>query len=294
MPSSLYALLQNMRPRQWSKNAFVFAGIVFDQKLFDFDSLLRVVTAFFLLCLTASSIYLINDLVDVEKDRQHPTKKNRPIASGRLPVPMAIGAAIILPTVALLVALSFSVNLALVLVAYFVLHVAYSFWLKEVVIIDVFAIAAGFVLRLVAGVVVINVAQFSPWLYIVMGLLSLFLAIGKRRQELVTLGEKATSTRAIFRYYNLNMLNDMLKMTMTSTAIAYSLYAIEAETVLASRPDYMLLTVPFIYYALFRYLYVIDVKGHGGDPTELLFEDRHLQAVIAAWGFAIILLLYGV
>jgi 4-hydroxybenzoate polyprenyltransferase len=293
MAASLYALLQNMRPRQWSKNAFVFAGIVFDQKLLDLEPLGRVLAAFGLLCLMASSIYLINDLVDLEKDRQHPTKKNRPLASGRLPVRLALFAALLLPTTALGLSLLVSPGLTMVLVAYFILHVAYSFWLKDIVIMDVFAIAGGFVLRLVAGVVVINVEQFSPWLYIVMGLLSLFLAIGKRRQELVTLGEKATTTRTIFRYYNLTMLNDMLKMTMTSTAIAYSLYAIEAETVLATRPELMLLTVPFIYYGLFRYLYVIDVKGHGGDPTELLFEDRHLQAVIAAWGALIVVLLYG-
>jgi 4-hydroxybenzoate polyprenyltransferase len=293
MLSIVRALLENMRPKQWAKNAFVFAGIVFDQKLDERDPLLRVVVAFILLCLSASCIYLINDLVDLEKDRQHPKKKNRPIASGRLPVPVAIAGAVIFPVIALGVAVSYSLELAAVLVLYIGLHIVYSFYLKSLVIIDVFAIAAGFILRVVAGVVVIEVERFSPWLYVCAGLLSLFLAIGKRRQELVMLGENAVNTRQIFKHYNLNMLNDMLRMTIASAAIAYTLYAIEAETLLA-KPEYMLMTVPFVYYGLFRYIYVIDVKNHGGDPTEVLFEDHALQVGIAAWGLLVVVLLYFV
>jgi 4-hydroxybenzoate polyprenyltransferase len=287
------ALLENMRPKQWAKNAFVFGGIVFDQKLDESDPLLRVIVAFLLLCLAASTIYLINDLVDLEKDRQHPKKKNRPIASGRLPVQIAVAAALIFPIIALGIALSYSPELAAVLVAYLLLHIVYSFYLKQIVIIDVFAIAAGFILRVLAGVVVIEVEQFSPWLYVCAGLLSLFLAIGKRRQELVMMGDNAINTRKIFEHYNLDLLNDMLRMTIASVAVAYTLYATEAETILA-KPEYMLLTVPFIYYGLFRYLYVIYIKNHGGDPTDVLFEDRSLQLDIALWGMLVISLLYFV
>ena len=172
------ALLQAMRPRQWAKNIFIFVGIVFDQSLFQPDAFLRVTLGFVLLCMTASTIYLINDIVDVERDRLHPKKKFRPIASGALPINIARTAAIILPVVALTGAYFLSPPLALVLVIYLILHITYSFYLKRVIILDIFAIAAGFVLRVVAGVVVISVQNFSPWLYTFMGLLSLFLAVG--------------------------------------------------------------------------------------------------------------------
>jgi len=289
----LFALLQSMRPRQWLKNGLVFTGIIFDQQLTENDSLLRVMAAFVLLSLAASTVYLVNDLVDIQKDRQHPKKKNRAIAAGRLPLGVARGAALFFPLVALAGGWLLSQKLALVLLLYLLLHVVYSFYLKNVVIIDVFAIAGGFILRVIAGVVVIEVEQFSPWLYVCAGLLSLFMAVGKRRQELVTLGEKATTTRTIFKDYNLPLLNDMLRLTLTSTAIAYTLYATEAETLLV-RTEYMLMTVPFVYYALLRYLYVIYVKEHGGDPTELIFEDRPLQAAFLMWGLMIVTLLYVV
>lgn len=288
----LLALLENMRPKQWTKNAFVFAGLVFDQKLLDAPSFGRVMLTFGLLCATASAIYLINDIVDVEKDRQHPKKKNRPIASGRLPMGMAWGAAALLMGGALFVSLLLSWLLTLVLLVYIVIHILYSYWLKNIVIIDVFAIAAGFILRVLAGVVVIEVEQFSPWLYVCMGLLALFLAVGKRRNELLTLGEaKATTTRQIFKEYNLPLLDDMLRLTIASAAIAYTLYVTEADTTFFDT-ELRLLTIPFVYYGLFRYLYVIYVQEHGGDPTEILFEDRPLQANLGLWGLLVIALLY--
>lgn len=286
-----YALLKNMRPRQWTKNGFVFAGIVFDQQLDDREPLLRVLAAFVLLCLIASTIYLVNDLADLEKDRQHPKKKFRPLASGRLPIPAAVAAATIYPVVAIGAALTFSMELAGVLVVYLALHVFYSYVLKHIAIIDVFAIAAGFVLRVIAGVVVIEVEQFSPWLYVMAGLVALFLAVGKRRQELLQMGENATNTRAIFEEYNLPLLDDMLRLTMTSTAVAFTLYVIEAETMLIDT-EYRLLTVPFVYYGLFRYLHVLYVKNHGGDPTEVIYEDRPLQIALVLGVALVIALLY--
>ena len=286
------ALLETMRPRQWAKNMFVFAGIVFDQQLLVWPSLLRVLVAFVLLCLTASSIYLINDLVDIEKDRQHPTKRNRPIPSGRLPLSVAWIAALVLPVFSLGVAFYVSRGLAVVLVLYLVIHILYSFYLKNIVLVDIFAISAGFVLRVIAGVAVIQVQAFSPWLYMCMGLLSLFLAIGKRRQEYLQLGEDAAKIRPSFAHYNIKLLDDMLRLVITATAIAYTLYATESETVLVSQP-LMLLTVPFVYYALFRYLYVIHVKGDGGDPTDVLYTDRPLQVSIVLWGAMVVAFLYA-
>lgn len=282
-----------MRPRQWAKNIFVFVGIVFDQSLLDLTALARVSAAFVLLCLTASTIYLINDIVDVERDRLHPKKRFRPIASGALPISVARVAASILPVVALGLAYLLSPALAVVLVGYLALHIVYSFYLKRVIILDIFAIAAGFVLRVVAGIVVIDVQNFSPWLYAFMGLLSLFLAVGKRRQELKLLGDDAAKVRDSYKLYNLAFLDDLLRLCFISTGIMYTLYAVEAETALVP-PPFMLLTVPFVYYALFRYLFLIHVEEKGGDPTEVLYEDRPLQLSIVAWGLVVLLLLYYV
>ncbi len=290
--NQIQALFQAMRPRQWAKNMFVFAGIVFDQQLLVPGSLLRVVAAFVLLSLTASTIYIINDIVDVEKDRMHPTKRFRPIASGALSFSTARIAAAIFPIIALGSSFALSPWLTLVLVVYLVQHILYSFYLKNMVILDIFAISAGFILRVVAGVVVISVTAFSPWLYMCMGLLSLFLAIGKRRQEFLELGDDAEAIRPVFAHYNRPLLDDMLRLVITATAIAYTLYATEAETVLIA-PSLMLLTVPFVYYALFRYLYLIHVEDLGGDPTDVLYSDRPLQISIMLWGVVVVTLLYG-
>ncbi len=285
------ALLENMRPRQWAKNGFIFAGILFDGQLLMWASMSRVLLGFVLLSLTASTIYLINDLVDIEKDRLHPKKRNRPLPSGRLPKPIGIGAAAVFPIIALGVGYVLSPAFAGVLILYLTLHIVYSFYLKNVVLLDIFAIAAGFVLRVMAGVVVIDVSQFSPWLYACAGLLSLFLAIGKRRQEMLELGDDAANIRGVFNDYSLPLLDDLIRMIVACTAIAYTLYATEAETIVMN-PQLMLLTVPFIYYALFRYLFVIHRKGLGGDPTEVLYVDRPLQISITLWILTVIVLLY--
>lgn len=296
IPPSVRGLIRTMRPKQWSKNAFVFVAILFDRQLDDFEALQRVVFAFFAFSLVASAVYLMNDLVDIERDRAHPKKKHRPLPSGQLPIRMAVIATLILPTVSIGVSFLISQELALVLLAYFVLQIAYSFQLKNVVLVDVFCIAAGFVLRTIAGIVVITVTNFSPWLYICVGLLALFLAIGKRRQELVLLQESVddvTKVRDTYKGYNMPLLDDMLRMVVTSAAIAYTLYATEAETILLETdPEYMLLTVPFVYMGLFRYMYIIHRLGKGGDPTEVLFEDRPLQITLGLWLVTIFALLY--
>lgn len=289
---ALIGLIRTMRPRQWTKNLIVFAGIVFDGQLFCPDSLARVIAAFFLLCLISGSIYIVNDLVDIESDRQHPTKRKRPLPSGQLPITVARIAAVLLPLVTIGVAALLSQGFALVLVGYLVLHLAYSFILKDIVILDVLAVMAGFVLRVAAGTVVIQVARFSPWLYACIALLSLFLIIGKRRQELLQLAERAGDIRVSLKQYNLPLLDDMLRMVMTGILIAYLLYAIEEPSVLLAGTNLALLTVPFVLYGVFRYLYLLHVKNVGDAPEEVLLKDRPLQIAIGLWGLTFVAILY--
>ncbi|HEX3053439.1 MAG TPA: decaprenyl-phosphate phosphoribosyltransferase [Aggregatilineaceae bacterium] len=290
LPAPVRGLIRTMRPRQWTKNGFVFVGILFDQQFFELEPFARVLAAFLLLCLTASTIYIINDLVDIDRDRLHPKKRNRPLPSGQLPIAWAKVAAVIFPLIALTLSL-YSLPLTAVLMGYLALHIAYSFWLKNIVIIDVFAIAAGFVLRLVAGVVVIDITNFSPWLYVCMGLLALFLAVGKRRQELLLLEGAAQDHRTTYKDYNLPLLDDMLQMVMTGAVLTYILYTIEAETV-RSNGHRMLLTIPFVLYGMFRYMYLIHVKGEGSAPDELLFKDLPLLSTVLLCGLAVGIILY--
>jgi 4-hydroxybenzoate polyprenyltransferase len=291
LPAPVRGLIRTMRPTQWPKNGFVFAGILFDKQLLEAEALARVLVTFVLLCLSASSIYIINDLVDIERDRLHPKKRSRALPSGQLPIRWAVVAAITLPVIALAVSLFLGTTLTAVLTGYLVLHIAYSFWLKNVVIIDVFAIAAGFILRLVAGIVVIDVSNFSPWLYVCAGLLALFLAIGKRRQELILMAEDAADYRATYKDYNMALLDDMLRMVTTGSVLTYMLYTIEAETI-RSNGHRMMLTIPFVVYGVFRYLFLIHVRGKGSAPDELLFEDIPLLGTVVLYAAVAGVLLY--
>ena len=288
----LTSIIRAMRPRQWTKNGIVYAGIVFDGQLFVLASFLQVTLSFVLLCLISSAIYIINDLVDIESDRQHPKKRFRAIASGALPIPVARVAAFVLVIVSIGGALLFSPFLAVVLLAYLLLHLLYSWRLKHMVILDILSVAAGFVLRVLAGIVVVQVQAFSPWLYACTALLALFLIIGKRRQELIELGEAAGGIRVTLDSYNLPLLDDMLRMVTTSTLIAYLLYTIEAPSVLLAGTKLALLTVPFVLYALWRYLYLIHVEGEGSAPDEVLLRDRPLQISILLWGLTFVAILY--
>jgi len=291
LPEPVRGLIVTMRPIQWSKNGFVFAGLLFDQQLTKPEPLARVLATFVLLCLAASAIYLVNDLVDIERDRLHPRKRQRPLPSGQVPQSWAVAAAVVLPAIALLGSLLLTWKLTAVLLAYLALHLAYSFFLKNVVLLDVFAIAAGFILRVVAGIVVIHVARFSPWLYVCAGLLALFLAIGKRRQELLLLAENAGDVRATYKDYNMPLLDDMLRMVTTGSVLTYMLYTIEAPTIRTNGHN-MMLTIPFVIYGIFRYLYLIHVRGEGSAPDELLFEDVPLLATVVLWVGAVGLVLY--
>jgi 4-hydroxybenzoate polyprenyltransferase len=288
----LFALFRTMRPRQWTKNAFVYAGIVFDGQLFNADSFIRVTAAFLLLCLISGSVYIINDLVDIERDRQHPKKRLRPLPSGALPIRLAIGAAIVLPILTTILALALSRGLGIILLTYLVINLLYSFFLKHIVIVDVLTVTACYVLRVAAGVAVIAVQAFSPWLYSCMALLALFLIVGKRRGELLELKDKAGSVRASLQQYNLALLDDMLRFVMMGTFITYLLYTIERPSILLAGNNLTLLTVPFVLYGLFRYLYLIHVKGEGSAPDEVLLRDRPLQAAILLWGLTFVVILY--
>jgi 4-hydroxybenzoate polyprenyltransferase len=282
-----------MRPRQWPKNIlFVFPALVFDGQLFNPDSFLRVAAAALLLTVVSGTVYIINDLVDVEKDRQHPKKRFRPIPAGELPVPAAILAAVVLPSITMVAAVALSVPLALVLALYLTLQLGYSFHLKHVPIIDVLVVTSGFVMRVIAGVAVIGVQNFSPWLYACTGLLALFLVVGKRRQELITLGEDAAKTRPIFEHYNLALLDEMLRFVITSTFMTYLLYTIEVNITPIKDVNLLLFTVPPVLYGLMRYMYLIHIKGEGAAPEEVLLTDRPVQITILVWIVIVVSVIY--
>ena len=286
----LTALFKTMRPRQWTKNVFIFAALVFDKQLFDVDSFLRTLAGFALFCLISSSVYIFNDLADVEADRQHPEKKNRPIASGKLSVSAAWVAGIVLVIITFVLAWLLSPGFELVIMAYFVINLAYSKWLKHIAILDVLIISLGFVLRVGAGVTLIDVERFSPWLYIVMFLLSLFLGFGKRRAELALLAHGAGSHRKVLDGYTLPLLDQYIMIVSGTTIVAYSLYTFSAPNVPENHS--MMLTIPFMVYAIFRYLYLIEVKHAGGTPEEVLLSDRPFQASMLLWAITVIVIFY--
>ncbi len=290
---ALLALIRTMRPKQWTKNViFVFPAVIFDGKLFDFAAFTSVAYACLLLCLIAGAVYILNDFVDIESDRQHPKKRHRPLPSGQLPLNVARIALLVIPITTLALAYIFNWRLAVILTVYALIQIAYSFYLKHIVLVDILTVTAGFVLRVAAGVVVIEVTNFSPWLYVCTGLLALFLAIGKRRQELLLLGETAPQVRRIFRYYNVQLLDEMLRVVTTSTFIAYTLYTIETPSPILAQTNMALATVPFVLYGLFRYLYLIYVKNELAAPDEVLLKDRPLQIDIALFGLAFVFILY--
>lgn len=294
--STLTALLRTMRPKQWlTKNIFIFAAVVFDSKLFVpgpfFERPLgRTLIGFALLCLISSTIYIINDIADVEADRRHPKKKHRPIPSGQLPIPIAWGAAIAIGLFTLAASFALNATFGWIIVIYAVINLAYSFRLKHIVIVDVLIVAAGFVLRVAAGVALVNVVRFSPWLYMCMALLALFLGFAKRRQEIVLLNDGAIGSRAILEEYNLAFLDGMLNVVMACTVIAYSLYTFLAEGLPPNHT--MMLTIPFVLYGIFRYLYLVHVRGEIAPPDEVALKDRPLQIDLALWALCVLVILY--
>jgi 4-hydroxybenzoate polyprenyltransferase len=283
-------LLRTMRPKQYTKNIFVWAALLFDRKLFEPGPLARTLIAFVLFCLISGAVYIINDLMDIEKDRQHPTKANRPLASGALTPRVAQVAALIIILVCLPVTLWMDRGLLPILYGYLLMMIAYSLWLKHIVIVDVLTISAGFVLRVAAGVVVVEADNFSPWIYVCMTLLALFLALGKRRQEIVLMKGSSGTTRSILAEYNVRFLDEMLSLVISTTTMAYSLYTFSAPNL---PPDHtMMLTIPFVLYGLFRYLYLVHVKGETDPPDVVVLKDRPLQIDVALFGLVVLVLFY--
>ena len=286
----LKALLKTMRPRQWTKNAFVFAALVFDEKLFNPTAFFRTALGFVLFCLISSATYIVNDLIDLEADRQHPEKRFRPIPSGQLPIPAAIAAAILLTLLSIGLGFWLSLPFGAVVLAYFLLMLAYSKWLKHIPILDVLIISAGFVLRVHSGVTLIHVERFSPWMYVVMTLLALYLGFGKRRAELALLASNANVHRRVLDGYTIPLLDQFIIIVSGTTIVAYSLYTFFAPNLPENHA--MMLTIPFVLYSIFRYLYLIQVKHSGGAPEEVLLSDRPLQVAILLWGLAVLAVFY--
>lgn len=279
-----------MRPKQWVKNIFVVAAVVFDRQLTNIHSIGVTLLAVLLFCIVSGLVYIINDLADVEADRQHPVKQNRPLASGALSKNWAIGAAVILGLVAFPAGFLLNRQFGLVISGYFLLMLAYSLWLKNIPLVDVMIIAIGFVLRVAGGQVIIVTERFSPWLYVATTFLALFIGIGKRRSELELLDAEAVNHRRVLDGYTLELLDQMLVIVLSTTMMTYCLYTFTSAENLGNYS--MLLTIPFVIYALFRYLYLLRVKHIGGAPEVVVLTDRPMLTAIALWALTVLLILY--
>jgi len=289
--TNLRGLWKTMRPQQWTKNVIIYAALVFDGKLLQPDLFWRTTLIAVCFSLLSSSVYILNDLVDIENDRQHPRKSLRPLPSGQLNPRFALVAAVILAVASLGVGFWVETWAGAVLAFYVAQNIAYSFYLKNVVIIDVLVLSLGFLLRVIAGSLVVDVERFSPWLYVCVFLLALFLGFGKRRHEITLLEGEAHNHRASLGQYNLPLLDQLIGMVTTSTLVAYTLYSFEATTALAGNGR-MLLSVPFVFYFLARYLYLIHVRKLGGAPDELLLKDKPLLINTALWAASVVILIY--
>ena len=285
------ALLVSLRPGQWTKNLILFAGLIFGRQLTEPLELGRAVAAFAVFCGLSGVVYLINDVIDRESDRRHPLKARRPIAAGVLSPRLAVVVAAFLTLVALATAFWLGTLFGLVSIGYVALLAAYSFWLKHVVIMDVLTIAIGFVLRAVAGAVVVDV-RISQWLLVCTVLLALFLALSKRRHEIVLLADGAVEHRRILGEYSPYLLDQMIGVVTASTLIAYIFYTINPETVQKFGTELLGITIPFPLYGIFRYLYLVHRKEGGGSPAEMLLTDRPLLVCVALWVALVVLIIY--
>jgi 4-hydroxybenzoate polyprenyltransferase len=280
-----------LRPMQWSKNTVVFGALIFSKHLFDPHGLALVTGAFLAFCAIASGAYVMNDLRDCERDRQHPLKALRPLPSGRVTRGTAVVLAVLLMATGLTGAALLNLGFAVLAFLYLALQVAYTFWLKEVVILDVMAIAAGFVIRAAAGGVVIDV-PVSPWLIICTFLLMLFLGFSKRRHELILLEGRATDHRTSLREYSPYFLDQMIAVVTASTVVAYAIYTVSPEVREKLGTDKLYLTIPFVLFGIFRYLYLVHQREEGGNPTQLLLTDQPLLVDVLLWVASAALLLY--
>ncbi len=282
-------LLRTMRPKQWIKNLLVYAGVVFDRHLLELRPMVYATLAFIIFCGISSAVYLLNDLVDVEKDRQHPRKRFRPLASGKLKKEYAIIMMVLLVAGGIPAAFVLQPAFGGIVLLYFVIQIAYCFYLKNVVIIDVFTLSSGFVLRAVAGALVIQV-EVSPWLLVCTMLGALFIGLAKRRNELILLAEGASEHRQILKEYSSELVQEMISVVTSAVVVAYSLYTITYEKL--PKNHLMALTIPFVLYGIFRYLYLVYRKDEGGSPEELLLKDIPLLSCALLWATASVAILY--
>ena len=292
----LIQLLKTMRPRQWTKNLIIYIPFAFTLREYwrpfsreMWDLLEKATFGFVLFCIISGVIYLINDLVDLEKDRLHPKKRFRPLASGALSPMVARSAIIVLLLVAVPASFALELWFGIVAMIYLVLMLLYSYVLKNIVILDVFTLAAGLVLRALAGAAAIHVPA-SPWLYVCTALLALFIGFAKRRHELVLLEDNATQHRLILKEYTPEVLDQMISVTTASFVMAYSLYTFSAKNLPPNNA--MMLTIPFALFIIFRLLYLIHIKGEGGSPEEMLLRDGWLLGAVFLWGVSIVAILY--
>lgn len=292
----LSALWTSLRPLQWAKNLLIYAAFLFTinvhwdpgQPAAIFPPLVQSTAAFVLFCLAASAVYLFNDVLDRERDRMHPTKRERPLASGRLPVSLALLVAAVFAIGALVGGFALRAPLGATVLLYVVLEVAYAFWLKHIFLLDAFALATGFVLRAVAGAVAIAV-PVSPWLYLCTLLGALLLGLGKRRNELRLLGEDAANHRPSLQSYTLALLDQMMTVVTAATVMAYSLYTFTAPNL--PKNGAMIATTPWVLLGIFRYLYLVHVRDEGGAPEELLLRDRPLALTVVGWATTALIVL---
>ncbi len=286
MRQEIPAVLEILRPRQWTKNLFLFAGLVFSQNLFNPPLCLRALLACAVFCLLSGSVYILNDLVDLAADRKHYSKRHRPLAAGRIGIRPAVFLFFLLLAASLGAAFWLGNAFLAVGVLYFLLVAGYSLCFKHLVIIDVFAVASGFLLRAVAGGVAIGV-RISPWLLICTLLLALFLALTKRRHEYVMLENNGTEHRRVLADYSVAYLDQLISIVTASTIMAYSLY-----TFTAGRTEYFMLSIPFVIYGIFRYLFLVHKKDMGGSPEDVLLQDRPFIVNICLWVLVCVLILY--
>jgi 4-hydroxybenzoate polyprenyltransferase len=287
----LSAVIVSLRPRQWVKNLFVFAALIFSHRLFTADAAVAL-GAFVVFCALSGVIYLLNDVADRERDRAHPKKRFRPVASGALSAPAALAAAAVLGTASLVASAWFGPGFLATSLAYVVILGLYSAWLKHVVIVDVLTVASGFVLRAVAGGLAVNV-DVSGWLLICTVLIALFLALGKRRHEYLTLDGEAARHRPILAEYSAALLDQMIGVVTASTVTAYALYTMSPETVAKFGTRLLPVTLPFVLYGIFRYLYLLYRRQLGGNPSELFLNDRALLINGCLWAIAVVAIIYG-
>jgi 4-hydroxybenzoate polyprenyltransferase len=287
----IWKILLSLRPRQWTKNFFVFPGLLFSKNLFQPDLLLTALAAFFIFCFLSGSVYLFNDLIDRKEDQRHPEKAKRPIAAGTLRIGSAKVAMILIASASLGASLLINVRFAGLVLGYLLVQIAYSLSLKKIVLLDVFVIASGFFFRVFAGAEAIRV-PISSWLLLCALFLSLFLALGKRRNEMEVLGKGAGRSRPVLTQYNLGLVDQMMSVATTGTVLSYSLYTLAPETVEKFQSRNLWLTIPVVLYGIFRYLFLVYQRGAGGSPENILLMDTPLILSIILYLLVVVYILY--